>query len=189
MRSTLTLFLLLALALGVLLLRTPSPHALGEVRIGGSFALTGMHGQPVRDTDFRGRLMLVYMGYSHCPDICPATLDTLGRSLDLLGPDAAKVAMIFISLDPKRDTPQVLRRYMDAFNPRIIALTGTPAAIADATKAYKVFSAKAAVSEGNYLVDHSGFLYLMDRNGKYVTHFDSGVTPEAIVKAVKQELG
>jgi cytochrome oxidase Cu insertion factor (SCO1/SenC/PrrC family) len=130
----------------------------GEAQIGGAFTLTGTHGQRVKDSDFRGKPMLVYMGYSNCPDICPMTLSVMGETLKLLGPDAGRVAVTFITLDPERDTPEVLGQYLSHFDPRIIGLTGSKEAITGVAKAYKTYFARAKTPDpAHYLVDHSGF--------------------------------
>jgi protein SCO1/2 len=162
------------------------PQGYGEARIGGSFALTDTLGRTVTDTDFRGKLMLVYMGYSHCPDICPMTLSVMGDALKNLGKDADKVAAMFISLDPERDTPQVLGRYLAAFDPRIIGLTGNKEAIDDVARAYAAYYKKVETpNAGAYLVDHSGFLYLMDRQGKYIAHYGPDVKAQDLARAIR----
>jgi len=159
----------------------------GEARVGGVFTLTDTHGNTIRDTDFRGRLMLVYMGYSHCPDICPMTLTVMSEAMKALGPNARKIAVIFISLDPERDTPQALGSYLNSFDPRIIGLTGSSKAINEAAKAYKVFYKKSSTpGAGSYLVDHSGFLYLMDGNGRYIMHFGPDVKADGLVRAIRE---
>jgi protein SCO1/2 len=161
-------------------------HGYGEAGIGGTFVLTGTRGQTVKESDFRGKLMLVYMGYSHCPDICPMTLATMSEALKALGPDADKIAVLFISLDPERDAPQALAAYLASFDPRITGLTGSRQAIDEAAKAYKAYYKKVVTpNTGSYLIDHSGFLYLMDTRGKYLTHFEAGVKSGELAKAIR----
>jgi protein SCO1/2 len=162
------------------------PQHYGEARVGGSFALTDTRGHTVSDADFRGKLMLVYMGYSHCPDICPMTLSTMAEALKTLGKDADKVAAIFISLDPERDTPQVLASYLAAFDTRITGLTGSKEALGKITKAYAGYYKKVAVpNAGGYLIDHSGFLYLMDAKGKYIAHYGPDVKAQDLAGAIR----
>jgi len=138
--------------------------------IGGSFQLTGADGKSVSDRDFRGKWLLVYFGYTHCPDICPTTLVEISQTLKLLGDDAARIQPLFISIDPERDTPQIVGEYVKAFDDRIIGLAGTPEEVATAAKAYRVFYAKQEGADaGNYLMQHTAFVYVMGPDGRYVT--------------------
>lgn len=165
------------------------PQEDGKVLIGGAFALTDTRGHGVQEKDFRGRLMLVYLGYSHCPDICPLTLGIMGDTLKMLGPDADKIAAIFITLDPERDTPQQLTQYLRDFDPRIIGLTGEEREINAVVKTYKAYHKKIPTpATESYLVDHSGSLYLMDRDGEYIAHFPSDVKTAELVKAIRGHL-
>jgi protein SCO1/2 len=154
----------------------------GKALIGGPFKLVDQTGKTVTDQDFRGRYMLVFFGFTHCPDICPAELQVMSESLDALGPKAEKVVPVFITLDPERDTPEVMGEYVKNFGPRFVGLTGSPEAIAEAAQAYKVAFAK-FVPEGqednqNYSIDHVAIAYLMGPDGKYIEHFAYG-TPAA----------
>ena len=158
----------------------------GKAYIGGAFTLVNTHGGEVKDTDFQGKPLIVYMGYTHCPDICPMTLTTMSAALRTLGDDADRVSMIFITLDPERDTPQALGNYLVNFDSRIVGLTGSKEAIVNVVKSYKAYASKTAqTGPDSYQVDHTGFLYLMDAQGKYVTHFDADVKPETLSKALK----
>lgn len=142
--------------------------------IGGPFALIDHTGRPVSDADFRGKWMLIYFGYTYCPDVCPTSLTTMVDALDMLGEAGAKVVPMLISVDPERDTPAQLAGYVQAFGPRVVGLTGTPAQIAAAAKAYRVYYAKAKPKDNAtdvYLVDHSSILYLVDPEGKFRQHF------------------
>src|SRR5581483_9210577 len=114
----------------------------GEAQVGGEFILTNQHGEAARSTDFRGRIMLVFFGFTHCPDICPVTVSTLSKAMALLGGQADSVAPIFISVDPERDTPQVMKDYLSNFDKHMIGLTGTPEQVRQVTEAYKVYFAK-----------------------------------------------
>jgi protein SCO1 len=140
--------------------------------IGGPFSLVDQDGKRVTDRDFRGKLMLVYFGYAHCPDICPLVLQELGAALDRLGP-AAAVQPVFISVDAERDTPENLKAFVANIHPKLIALTGTPAEIKAAASAYRAYYANAApTAEGpRDLIDHTGIVYVMGRDGNYLANF------------------
>jgi cytochrome oxidase Cu insertion factor (SCO1/SenC/PrrC family) len=161
----------------------------GTPLIGGPFHLVDEDGRPRSDADFRGKLMLIYFGYSFCPDLCPTTLATMGQALDKLGPQASQVAPLFVTIDPERDTPEHLKGYAEQFGPGITSLTGTPAEIAEAAHAYKVYYHKAEAKDGApYLMDHSSVVYLMDRDGRYLANFGPDATPDDIAKAIKSRL-
>jgi len=138
--------------------------------IGGPFVLEDSNGKQVTDRAFLGEYMLVYFGYTYCPDVCPTTLNDVADALDRLGPEAAKLQPIFITVDPKRDTPAVMKQYTAAFTPRLIGLTGTPEQIADAAKEYRVYYAEHRTGPGpdDYSMDHSSILYLMGPDGKFI---------------------
>lgn len=180
---------LFAAGFGIALVSTLKPGATtsGTPLIGGPFSLIDTHGQRVTDQSFRGKLMLVFFGYTNCPDVCPTELQTFSQVLDKLGPDAGKVVPIFVTVDPERDTPQVLASYVGNFGPRIVALTGTSEEVAAAAKAYRIFYSKAGTGP-DYSVDHSAFTYLMDGEGKYLTHFTLETTPEKMVDVIKKHL-
>ena len=159
--------------------------------IGGPFRLTGADGQSVSDRDFRGKWLLVYFGYTHCPDICPTTLADISQTLDLLGADATRVQSLFISIDPERDTPQIVGDYVKGFDDRIIGLAGTPSEIAAAAKAYRVFYAKKeGTSAGNYLMEHTAFVYVVGPDGRYVTLLSplQGQTPDIMADRLRELL-
>ena len=145
----------------------------GKALIGGPFSLTDSSGKHITDKDFRGRDMLVFFGFTSCPDICPASLQLMSTVLDKLGPKADRITPIFITIDPERDTAPKLDEYVKHFSSRIVGLTGTPEEIAAAAKAYRVYYNKVPnkVVPGDYTMDHTGIIYLMDANGDYVTHF------------------
>jgi protein SCO1/2 len=159
------------------------------VPIGGPFTLTDQNGVVRRDTDFRGKLMLVYFGYTYCPDACPTALNTMSQAIDLLGAQGDAVQPVFITVDPARDTVAQMKTYAANFHPRLEALTGTPDEIASAARAYRVYYAKAAGSgEDEYLMEHSGFVYLMGRDGKYLAHFGPDATAETMAAAIRRHL-
>ncbi|MEE8634308.1 MAG: SCO family protein [Methyloceanibacter sp.] len=148
----------------------------GKALIGGPFSLVGKGGKEVTDQDFRGRHMLVFFGFTHCPDICPAELQVMASALEGLGPDAEKVVPIFITLDPERDTPEVVTAYVVNFGPNFVGLSGSPESIASAAKAYRVSYQKFQdeTMGDNYTIDHSALAYLMGPDGEYITHIPYG---------------
>jgi cytochrome oxidase Cu insertion factor (SCO1/SenC/PrrC family) len=162
---------------------------LGAVSIGGPFALTDQNGALRHDTDFRGELMLVYFGYTYCPDACPAALTTMTAALDKLGDAARPVQPIFVTVDPERDTTDQMKLYASNFHPRLLALTGTPTEVAAAASAYRVYFAKVRPSASpDYLVDHSSLVFLMGRDGRYLTYFGPDVTADAMAAAIGKYL-
>ena len=150
--------------------------------IGGPFALVDGEGHAVTDQDFRGRYMLVYFGYTFCPDVCPTTLNEVAAAFDKLGPKADKVRALFITVDPARDTPKVVGEYAAAFSPHIEGLTGTPEQIATVAREYRVYYApqKPGVSGAGYTVDHSSILYLMGPDGRFIAPIRTDETGEAM---------
>lgn len=159
----------------------------GAVPIGGPFRLQGGDGRAVTDRDFLGRWMLVYFGFTHCPDACPTGLQTLATALDSLDPAARRqVAVLFITVDPERDTPALMAEYVTAFGPGITGLSGTPEQVAAVAKAYRVYYAKRprAGSE-EYDVDHSTIIYLMDPRGRFAANFTHETTPEAVAARLR----
>lgn len=162
----------------------------GQVSIGGAFDLVDQNGQPVSDRTYAGKLMLVYFGFTNCPDICPTGLQTIAIALDQLGTTADGVTPILITVDPERDTPPVMKEYVQAFHERLVGLTGTPEQVAAVARAYRVYYQKVALKDLalGYSVDHSGFIYLMDGQGRYLSHFRHDATPEQIAERVKSRL-
>lgn len=162
----------------------------GKALIGGPFALIGKDGKTVTDQDFRGRHMLVFFGFTHCPDICPAELQVMAAALDGLGPDAEKVVPIFITLDPERDTPEVVTAYVENFGPNFVGLSGSPEAIAKAAKAYRVSYQKFQDEEmgDNYTIDHSVLAYLMGPDGEYITHIPYGTPAPKMTETLRRNL-
>jgi protein SCO1/2 len=138
--------------------------------VGGSFSLQDGDGRQVTSRDFRGKYMLIYFGYTFCPDVCPTTLTEAADALDRLGPKADRLQAIFITIDPKRDTPAVVKQYAAAFSPRLIGLTGSPEQIAQVAKEYRVYYAehRTGPGPGDYAMDHSSILYLMGPDGTFI---------------------
>ena len=159
--------------------------------IGGPFVLTRSDGMSVTDRFFRGRWMLVYFGYTHCPDVCPTTLLAMAKAIEALGPLAANVQPIFITIDPERDTPEVMAELTAAFDTRILGLTGKPTEIAAVAKQYRVFFKKVISSDaGDYFMEHSSYIYVMGPDGRYVTLFSHGETasPDTIAARLRELL-
>lgn len=158
----------------------PNVETSGKALIGGPFALVDQTGKVVTDRDFRGKYMLVFFGFTHCPDICPAELQVMAASLDELGAKADEVVPVFITLDPERDTQEAMAAYVKNFGQRFVGLTGSPEAIAEAAKAYRITYSKFQEdkTKSDYSIDHSALVYLMGKDGEYITHFAYG-TPAA----------
>jgi protein SCO1/2 len=158
--------------------------------VGGPFELTDHTGRVRTERDFRGQLMLVYFGFTYCPDICPADLQAIGLALDGLGGDAARVQPLFVTVDPERDTSEHLAEYLPLFHPRLIGLTGSLDAIRKAASAYKVYFAKVPIGKeaNDYTVDHTAFIYLMDRDGNYLGFFPPGTTADRMVEIIRPRL-
>ena len=157
----------------------------GTALIGGPFSLTDHTGKRVTDQDFRGRYTLVFFGFVFCPDVCPAGLQVMTEAMERIGPEkAGRITPIFISVDPERDTPAELKEFVKSFHPRLVALTGTPAEVAAAAKAYRVIyrRVKDEKSKAGYTVDHSTFFYLMGPDGKFITHYTHSVRPEVLAE-------
>jgi protein SCO1/2 len=153
-----------------------------SVTIGGPFSLTAPDGTTVTDQTYRGKWLLVYFGYTFCPNTCPTTLMEIASALERLGPDAAKVRPIFITVDPKRDTPDVMAKYTQSFDSRIVGLTGTPAQIAAVAHEYGVYyvAHQSGEAANDYLIDHSTYLYVMDPQGQFVQAFDADTPADRV---------
>ncbi len=164
----------LALCFGVVLIvagRLSSPVA-QIAAIGGPFKLTDQNGQVVTDQDLKGHPFLVFFGFTHCPDVCPTTLFEVSEVLRVLGPDADRTRALFITVDPERDTPRVMKDYLSSFDPHLSGLTGDPAEIAAVAKAYRVYFKKVPQEDGGYTLDHTAIVYLMDKTGRFVSPFN-----------------
>jgi len=157
-----------------------------QIQIGGPFALTDHNGNRVTDADFRGKLMLVYFGYAFCPDICPTELQNIAVALDEMGEDAAAVQPIFITVDPQRDTVAFLAEYVSNFHTRLVGLTGPQQEIDKVATAYRVYHAKVKTGsdDEDYTVDHSGFVYLMGRDGSFLTLFRGATDSKRIAETI-----
>jgi protein SCO1 len=154
--------------------------------IGGKFALVDQNGKPFTDADLKGKWHLVFFGYTHCPDVCPTALNDLSLALDQLGAKKGDVGIVFISVDPHRDTPAVLKSYVSSFGGPIVALTGTPDEIAKAAQDYKVYYAKHPRPDGDYDMDHSALIYVMDPEGRFTATFTPDDSEQTIVSRMEK---
>jgi len=168
----------------------PSVETSGKALIGGPFTLVDQTGKTVTEQDFRGRYMLVFFGFTHCPDICPGELQVISASLDGLGAKADEVVPIFITLDPERDTPSAMADYVKNFGSRFVGLTGSPEAIAAAAKAYRIAYSKFQedTTKADYSIDHSALVYLMGKDGEYITHFPYGTPASKLIETLRRYL-
>lgn len=188
------LILLAAVAGGLLWTasETAGPgHAIstGAAQVGGPFALVDQDDRIRHDSDFRGRYVLVYFGYTHCPDICPTTLSVIADAFGKIGARKTKLVPLFVSLDPERDTPKVMKTYLAAFGSEFVGLTGSPSAIKHAAEEYRVYYAKHPLPSGDYSVDHTSVLYLMGPDGKFVTFYaDDSLGPDALAEDLRKRI-
>ena len=160
----------------------------GRAPVGGPFELTDQTGQRRTDVDFQGKLVVLYFGYTYCPDVCPTELQSISLALDKLGAAADTVQPLFITVDPGRDTPERLADFVSSFHPRLIGLTGSPAEIRKTAIAYRTFFAKSVTTADNYAVDHTGFVYLLGKDQRYLGFLPPGLAPDAIADAIRARL-
>jgi len=160
-----------------------------KVQLGGPFTLTDQNGAKRSDAEFRGKYMLVFFGYTFCPDVCPTTLAVMSAALDKMGPAADRIVPIFISVDPARDTPEVVKAYLSAFGSRFVGLTGTEEEIANTARAYRVYVQANKEQGANYTVDHSGVVYLMDRSGEFLANYSLSVAPDELATDLARKTG
>jgi len=167
-----------------------SPSAIGPAiaAVGGPFHLEDQNGRPVSDEDVKGRPFLVFFGFTHCPEICPTTLFEMSEVIRQLGKDADRIGALFITVDPERDTPAALKDYLASFDPHLRGLTGDPAAVNAAIKAYRVYAKKIPLEGGDYTMDHTAVVYLMDKDGRFVAPFNLKRTPEAAAAELRRYL-
>lgn len=165
-----------------------APPPQSRVPIGGAFTLVNGAGETVTEADFAGLPALVFFGYTHCPDVCPTVLATLGAALDALGDEAARLQVLFISVDPARDTPDVVGAYVALFHPRIVGLTGSAEQVAAVTKTYRIYAAIPEDAGEDYTVDHSTVIYLMDSRGDYLANFSYTASVEEITAGLREHL-
>jgi len=180
--------LVITLGLAVFLARQPplsSTQSTGGVQIGGPFSLVDQSGQPVTDRDLLGKPTVIFFGFTYCPEVCPTTLAALSRWMEEMGPSADRLNVVFVSVDPERDTPAQLTTYLKNFDPRIRGLTGTVDQVASTAKAYRVYYRK--VPQGSsYTVDHSSAIYLFDKKGLFVEPIGYGESADRAIKALRK---
>ena len=181
--------LLVIAAVAIWLFGAPAPVQQAAA-IGGPFTLIDGAGKTVTDRNFRGKFMLVYFGYTFCPDVCPTTLNDVGQAMEKLGGAADRLQPLFITVDPGRDTPEVVRQYAAAFSPRLQGLTGTVEQVAQVAKEYRVYYAphKTGPAPGDYTMDHSSILYVMDPAGQFLGVIRADEGPDALAADLKKFL-
>jgi protein SCO1/2 len=160
----------------------------GASAIGGPFNLIDQNGEPITDADIKGRPFLVFFGYTHCPDICPTTLFDVSEVMHALGKDADRTGALFITVDPERDTPAVMKNYLSSFDPHLRGATGDNAAVDAAEKAYRVYAKKVHTENGDYSMDHTALVYLMDKQGRFVAPFSLKRRPEDAAAELRRYL-
>ena len=160
----------------------------GSIAVGGPFRLTDQEGKPRASSDFHGKYMLIYFGYSNCPDVCPTTLAVMAQALDKLGGDANRIVPVFITIDPEHDTSAILKQYMAAFGPRFVGLTGNLSQIAAVEKTYRVYVKKQPLPGGKYGMDHSSVIYLMGPDGRLVSFYDELIPAADLAKDLKAKI-
>jgi protein SCO1 len=153
--------------------------------IGGPFKLVDGEGRTVRDADLHGKPFAIFFGFTHCPDICPTALYEMTGWIEALGADAERLRFVFVTIDPERDTPEIMQAYVRSFTDDILPLTGTPEQVASVLQAYRVYARKVPLEGGDYTMDHSTMVYLMDGEGQYVSHVGHGETQERAVEALR----
>jgi protein SCO1 len=181
----------LILCFAVILLvsgRVSAPSVSQIASIGGPFSLTDQNGRTVTDRDLKGKPFLVFFGFTHCPDVCPTALFEVSEIMRSLGPDADRVRVLFVTVDPERDTPALLKDYLSSFDPHLSALSGDPEAVAAVAKAYRVYYKKVPLSEGGYTMDHTAIVYLMNKDGRFVSPFNIKRPPEVAAADLRKYL-
>jgi protein SCO1 len=156
--------------------------------IGGPFQLVDQAGQTVSEQNLKGKPTLIFFGFTHCPDVCPTSLFEISEVLKAMGSDADKVNAWFVSVDPERDTAAAMKDYLSSFDPHLKGLTGDPADVAKVLSAYRVYARKVPLKDGDYTMDHTALIYLMDRDGHFVAPFNLKRTPEEAAKDLKRYL-
>jgi cytochrome oxidase Cu insertion factor (SCO1/SenC/PrrC family) len=201
MRGRLPLLVALGLLLGVLtgLLLVPGAMerilpkgavSIGQATVGGPFSLVDHTGKRVTDADYRGRFMLVFFGFTFCPDVCPTALQVSAAALDKLGTKADRIVPLFVTVDPERDTPEQLKSYVSSFHPRLVGLTGTQPEIDAVARAYRVYfkRVKDERSAAGYTMDHTSIVYLMGPDGRFVSHFTHTTSVDAMAAGLARHL-
>ena len=167
--------------------KSPAPIAMPSA-VGGAFKLVDQNAKPITDQDLKGHPFLVFFGFTHCPDVCPTTLFEVSEILRALGPDGKDARALFVTVDPERDTPQVLKDYLASFDPRVIGVTGDAEAVTAMIKSYRVYAKKVPTDGGGYTMDHTAIVYLMGKDGRFVTPFNMKRRPQEAAEDLKRYL-
>jgi protein SCO1 len=183
----------LGVCLGAILYLSPrgpgaGPIGIPTAAIGGPFRLVDQNGAAFSDQDLKGKTFLVFFGFTHCPDVCPSTLFETSEIMRKLGSDADRTAVLFITVDPERDTPESMKDYLASFDPHIRGLTGDPAAVAAVAKAYRVYFKKVPLEGGDYTMDHTAIVYLMDKDGRFLSPFNMKRTADVAAADLRKYL-
>ena len=168
--------------------RNPVSVVMPSAAIGGPFQLLDQDAKPVSEQDFKEKPFLVFFGFTHCPDICPTALFDISEVLRAMGPDADRVNAYFVSVDPERDTAAAMKDYLSSFDPHLKGLTGDDAAVAKVISGFRVYAKKVPLKDGDYTMDHTALIYLMDRDGKFVAPFNLKRKPEESAADLKRYL-
>jgi protein SCO1/2 len=177
---------LVGLCVAAFVVLAPKTQEAGTSSVGGPFTLTNQDGQRVTERDYAGRTHLVFFGFTHCPDVCPTTLQQIGDVLQALGPKGRDTRALFIAVDPERDTPDALKTYLASFDPRIVGLTGTPEEVAGAVKAYRAYVRKVPTKEGDYTMEHTALVYVMNGQNRFLNALNLARPPaEAAAELAK----
>ncbi|MDB5646073.1 SCO family protein [Methylobacterium sp.] len=177
---------LVGLCVAAFVVLAPKTQEAGTSSVGGPFTLTNQDGQRVTERDYAGRTHLVFFGFTHCPDVCPTTLQQIGDVLQALGPKGRDTRALFIAVDPERDTPDALKTYLASFDPRIVGLTGTPEEVAAAVKAYRAYVRKVPTKEGDYTMEHTALVYVMNGQNRFLNALNLARPPaEAAAELAK----
>jgi protein SCO1/2 len=180
-------FSLAVLAVALVLVLAPPKNA-GAPAVGGPFSLLNQDGKPVTERDFAGRPFLVFFGFTHCPDICPTTLFQISEMLGKMGDEGRDLRALFITVDPERDTPEVLKYYLSSFDDRIVGLTGDPVSVEAAIRAFRGFARKVPGKDGDYTMEHTAFVYLMGPDGNFLGTVNLARAPEEAARDVRAKL-
>jgi protein SCO1 len=179
---------LAALGVAAWLTLAPQPQQVAGASVGGPFSLVDQDGKPVSDRTYRGAPKLVFFGFTHCPDVCPTALAQASEVLRALGPKGDRLRFLFVTVDPERDTAPVLKDYLGSFDPRIVGLTGTPEQVAATVKAYRAYARKVPLKDGDYTMEHTALVYLMDGDDRFVGSFNLARSPEAAAADLAKRL-
>lgn len=182
------LFGVIGLGIAAFMVFGPEKPGAAGAAVGGPYRLVDQNGATVTDKTFLGKPTLLFFGYTHCPDVCPTTLYALTQVYTALGTDADKLNGVFITVDPERDTPEQLKLYMASFDPRIVGLTGSQSALDPVLKSYRVYARKMPVANGDYTMDHTALVYLMDKDGRFVGAFNLQRPADEAAKDIARRL-